>query len=601
MRNEALHALQQLVFPEPGSCDVPALYAKISGTGFYRAQEQSLQLQEGASADFFTYFNALSLAKWRTLRPDLDLHFHASGAGTFLIRWRHHRSEEAVFVVAEEHVDLDSGHHISALPWARDLNDGFLAPILICTSPRGQVKRAGFATSCQPRRTVRLGLVITHFNRQEQVQAAAGRISKALLSDPRYADRIQLTIVDNSRNLPGMESPAIRVIPNRNLGGSGGFARGLLELLRTEGSTHGLFMDDDASCPMESIRRTLHALEQADEERTAVAGAMLYEENPCFMHENGARFDGFCMALDHRLDLREPASLFILERPKPIGYGGWWFFAFPLQGLKHFPFPFFVRGDDSSFSMANDFSIQTLNGVCSWQEAFEEKISPTTWYLDTRYHLAHVLHGQMKGSSRLCRKQISRFLHQCLAAYLYESAEAVLLAVEDILSGPDLWTRDPEMAHRRASLQQLTAVERPQRLSTTDLSLGPAISKRRRKRNQLVMRLTLNGLLLPRFLLREKALFVAKSFSLDPLAVFGHASITHVSLSKQTGFTTHRDRWRHLRLLIRSAVLQWKLTLGFQKLSRSHQEAYRSLASRRFWEAQYPDARELGSPLDPLR
>lgn len=597
MRNEALHALQRLVFPEPGNCDEQALYARISGAGFHRTQEQSLQLQEGSSADFFSYFNAFSLAKWRSLRPDLDLHFQASGTGTFLVRWRHHRSEEASFVVAEERIDLDAGDHSSALPWARDLSDGFLAPVLICTSPRGQLRVAGFATSSQPRRAVRLGIVITHFNRQEQVQAAAGRIGKVLLADPGYADRVQLIIVDNSRNLPRVESPAIRVIPNRNLGGSGGFARGLLELLRMESFTHGLFMDDDASCPMEAIRRTLHALEQADEDRTAVAGAMLYEEDPCFVHENGARFEGFCASLDHGLDLREPASLFLLERPKPIGYAGWWFFAFPLENLKHFPFPFFVRGDDSSFSMANDFSIQTLNGVCSWQESFEEKISPTTWYLDTRYHLAHVLNGHAKASSRLCRKQISRFVQSCLDAYLYESAEAVLLAVEDILSGPDLWTRDLEMVHRRTSLQQLTVAERPRKLGAAELSLGPDISRRRRKRNRMLMRLTLNGLLLPRFLLRKQAWRVAKSFQLDPLAAFGHATITHVSLSRQTGITAHRDRWRHLRTLIGSMVLQWKLTFGFRKLSRSHQEAYRNLASRRFWEALYPESGEPGSPL----
>ena len=37
-------------------------------------------------------------------------------------------------------------------------------------------------------------------------------------------------------------------------------------------------------------------------------------------------------------------------------YGGWWYFAFPVDQVKHQPFPFFVRGDDVSFSLVHDFN-----------------------------------------------------------------------------------------------------------------------------------------------------------------------------------------------------------------------------------------------------
>ena len=34
------------------------------------------------------------------------------------------------------------------------------------------------------------------------------------------------------------------------------------------------------------------------------------------------------------------------ERELTADYGGWWFFAFPLEATAAYPYPYFVRGDD---------------------------------------------------------------------------------------------------------------------------------------------------------------------------------------------------------------------------------------------------------------
>src|SRR5437762_2991419 len=65
----------------------------------------------------------------------------------------------------------------------------------------GTLDEAAYVTSDRPPRQVRLGIVITHFNRQAQVVPAIGRIERALLARPALRDQLTLTVVDNSRNL----------------------------------------------------------------------------------------------------------------------------------------------------------------------------------------------------------------------------------------------------------------------------------------------------------------------------------------------------------------------------------------------------------------
>ena len=91
--------------------------------------------------------------------------------------------------------------------------------------------------------------------------------------DSYFKNKVSLNVVDNSQNLP--EIDGVNIIPNENLGGSGGFTRGLMHLKENGSYTHCLFMDDDASCEVEGIKRTISFLEHALDHKTALAGAML--------------------------------------------------------------------------------------------------------------------------------------------------------------------------------------------------------------------------------------------------------------------------------------------------------------------------------------
>jgi len=80
------------------------------------------------------------------------------------------------------------------------------------------------------------------------------------------------------------------LIPNTNVGGSGGFTRGLL-YLKDNGFSHCLFMDDDASCHEESIKRTYAYWSYVVDDRSMGISGILFDENfPVTVLEAGGRW-----------------------------------------------------------------------------------------------------------------------------------------------------------------------------------------------------------------------------------------------------------------------------------------------------------------------
>ena len=70
--------------------------------------------------------------------------------------------------------------------------------------------------------------------------------------------------------------------------------------------------------------------------------------------------------------------------PPHADYGAWCGFSFPLAGLRYYPFPFFVRGDDVLMPMLNHMRIRTINGVTSLVPRFTRKEGPLQVILSTR-------------------------------------------------------------------------------------------------------------------------------------------------------------------------------------------------------------------------
>ena len=57
----------------------------------------------------------------------------------------------------------------------------------------------------KPQQDVKLGIVVTHFNRKQWVLPAVSRIHDELLTDPVFKGKVELIIVDNSQNITAEE------------------------------------------------------------------------------------------------------------------------------------------------------------------------------------------------------------------------------------------------------------------------------------------------------------------------------------------------------------------------------------------------------------
>ena len=362
--------------------------------------------------------------------------------------------------------------------------------------------------------------------------------------------------------------------------------RGLIHIQDSGEFTHGLFMDDDASNEIEAIRRTISLLEYAIDEKTAVSGAMLFEQYPAIQHENGAWFNGICCPRNSGFDMSELGNIVENEKLVQVDYGGWWFFAFPLKYVRHYTFPFFVRGDDIYFSLKNHFDIATLNGICSWQEDFAIKDGPLTSYLDTRGHLVHNLLGTFSGSRRgKSLRMIRNWFRRYALTYHYESANAVLDAVEDVMEGPDFWLENIDMRKRRPEILSCVKNEKLQDVST-DWNLEFRQVKKSPKK-QLSRRLTLNGHLLPKMFFKKYNVALPKGFGGRINESFRCNKIFCVDSLSQKGYVVEHDKRAFFSTLRRYYKIRYRWWRNYDRLKVAYQARERELTSRDFWLKQF--------------
>ncbi|WP_438956832.1 glycosyl transferase [Cognatiyoonia sp.] len=460
-----------------------------------------------------------------------------------------------------------------------------------------RIDRMAWATHDAPKRRPDLTLSVTTFKREESVLRAAKRFSD-FRETSDLKQYLQMQIVDNGQSIPpDQQLEGVDVLHSPNLGGAGGFTRGFLEA-RDRGASHVLFMDDDASIQMETLERTWNFLAYACDDATAISGAMSTDQFPWALWEYGARFFKNCLPLHGGVDLRKWKNVVDIEcsvagAMPPHLYGGWWFFAFPVAQVDHLAFPFFVRGDDVSFSLVNCFEIVRLNGVVSYQESFIEKESPLTWYLDLRSHMAHHLSIKEMEIGPLALATIAlKFFLKNIAKMHYSSVSAVNLAVEDVLQGPDFFAENIDMSERRAAIKAITReeawIERDEKNTLGAIQTQPKPTVFR-----LLMKLTLNGHLIPGF-----KVFGAKQSVVGDnrgaLGIYwGVSKMTVFSADKKKMYQVRHSKGRAFEEGVRLARNLFQLVCRYSDLKKEYQDKYPILTGEPFWREQFDQSIEV--------
>lgn len=575
--------LQELLLPGFEFSAPEEMYVRrgMFVTPFYG--QRRLQFRAGGAAQFDTYYNSISVGTWKRATIVDSLSLMLEGQGRFLLRVGLNRLGQSYRWLLEQEIALPLAAPLS-MPWPT-LEDGMLF-IALEALEDGELTGGRFVTATAPVAPVKLGAVITHFNRKPFVVPAIARIRDGVLRQPDLAGKIELIIVDNSSNLTAAEAEGAMLIPNQNFGGSGGFTRGLLHLL-DHGFTHCLFMDDDATCEIDSLRRAYALQCFAAKPDLAISGALLRELEPSRLFEKGASFqDGLVCPLNHARDVRDVNTLLEIEQLRQRSdYGAWWFFCFKLSEVKSFPFPFFVRGDDIFFSILNKFSIETVNGISCWGEDFQLKENPATRYLGLRATLAVML---MHGGARRLRtlRVLLSWLFSSLFSYNYGSAEAILLAIRDVAKGPAFWRENMDNAAVRATLAPFNAEEKMQPICLADYN--PALRSEFEPRWRRWLRMaTLNGFLLPGFLLRDGIVYEEKSFRAAYRRLFRYRRVLYYYEAAGQGYVAQYDRKRFFSVLKRFGCAVSLYLSRMPELRRAYRDALPGLTSEAFWRDIY--------------
>lgn len=582
--------LQSLIWPEAHIAADHALYVRTDQSLHHN---DGLRFDAGEVASFDTYFNLFNLGKWQHLCDLKTLHLELDGQGEFTLKIIFVGSNDTHKTLLERDISLTNVTLTRIeIPILIDSNDPGLLFFRITAHGPARLCTADWQTTQSALRQPVLALSITTFQREFAITNTVARFENHIKSSP-YRGLMRLIVVDNGNSVKLNNSANTILIPSENLGGSGGFARGLIEARQT-GASHCLFMDDDATVHMGSIERVYQMLAYVKSTKTAIAGTLADAADSGLVWENAALFDGTCKGLFRGTDLRDARQVVKMELDTTFAlsktksqylYGGWWFFAFALDQVQHLPFPFFVRGDDVSFSLVHDFDIVTLPGVLSFQDNnFSDKESPLTLYLDLRSHLAHQLSLPVMDRGRFAVAKIAIwFTLRALIRCHYDSAAALNMAFADVRRGPQFFADNADMAARRHDIKDLTQVE-----IWKPLKGPPPTDKIRFRRknplHRLLMILTINGLLIPWFSKFGNQITLTGENRKYLGSIWGAAQITHIDETAKNAYLVTHSKRRTLNELLKLLRNVTIFLLHYNRLKSDWQNEYNRLTkTNAFW------------------
>lgn len=432
----------------------------------FPSPDGSLGISEQSRIDFTTYFNALSVKKWRSYTNvrSFYLHFEYSGQIFRLTQTKCNNLDwDSSKVEASEMSFGQSSEWTNVDIKMADIPDAILQAFRLETEGKLRIRNAYYYCEIDAAeiRPVELSVASTTFRKEGYVLKNISLIENQILkSEEPIAQHFTLHIIDNGRTLKSDASSSNRVLihPNPNVGGSGGFARGMIESLEQEPkATHVLLMDDDVEVLPESFIRTFNLLSLVKDEFavTFLSGAMMSLEEPNLRTEDLGFFTqkgtfsplkpaGYMTSLHDVIETeiyRAPSELYgdTIQQ-----YAGWWYCVIPTAVIEQYglPLPLFVRSDDAEYALRCHANFMTMNGVCVWHNAFKYKYSAAV----ERYQVSR---NTLVSQATTGVAPLSDFLYEIrrevqldLKKFNYADAALAVKGLEDFLRGPE-WLSHP--------------------------------------------------------------------------------------------------------------------------------------------------------------
>ncbi len=515
----------------PTTIDIYSLYMKCDeGASItYSEGSRKIDLTKGSIVSFNTYFNSFYESFYVKYTELCYLYYLLKLEGEFQVsiyrEFYGREDRELIYIENFEKCQLLDYVKIVLPNISKTEDPGRLYLEIICLSECGVFTEGLIVTEQDRLREVSLGIITCTFKKEAYVK---NTVSKILQDGFLKNKDFKIFVVDNGRTLneDDFKDRRVQLISNRkNVGGSGGFTRGLLEALREEIYTHFLFMDDDIELDSESIYRLVSLYEYAKRDFT-VAGSMLdlrkkyvlYEAGALYSQQNDSSgsytYSPFSVSpLKHNLDLQDNTSLNILLLEENIDFGGFWFFSFSKEVIDKIglPMPFFIKIDDMEFCLrikeSLGYEIVAFPSIAVWHDPFYAKFSVwSNYYAVRNFLITHSLRSSLGYINAV--KHLTKRIVSLLLFFDYNSAEMLIKAFEDYMKGSVfIQSSEPELLHY--NVLELSKHYKSPTLAGNYYSHSQFYKKSMLVRlKKVISMLTLNGHLLPSFLMSNDEAFV---------------------------------------------------------------------------------------------
>jgi galactofuranosylgalactofuranosylrhamnosyl-N-acetylglucosaminyl-diphospho-decaprenol beta-1,5/1,6-galactofuranosyltransferase len=451
--------LQRVILPrDEDPLDVRPLYLDEPGNVHcHVSSRRSVTVPASAKVSFASYFNAFPASYWKrwTTVEEVVLRLSVRGSGRVDV----YRSKPTGDIIHLE------GHPVRSLKQVTNLelrvsltpfeDGGWIWFDVFTDDSTLEIEEAAWTTDRDlPEQKVAIGMTT-----MRPVDAVIAL--RALGEDPVVLDVVQRVFVADQgaqkvRDTAGYAEAAevlgdkLEIIEQENLGGSGGFTRGLYEVLEHTDVEQVMLMDDDIRLEPDAVLRS-NAFARAASQPVIVGSHMLNLQARARLHSMGEVVDlATCYwraapgaVTDHdfgKSSLRQTKELHVRINST---YNGWWMCLFPREVVQRtgYPLPLFIKWDDAEYSLRalkNGFPTVSLPGSAVWHMPWTDKNDATDWqaYFHTRNRLVMAaLHSPYDVRSTLLKQGLKLSLRHLLSME-YSTVAVQQKAIEDFLAGP---------------------------------------------------------------------------------------------------------------------------------------------------------------------
>ncbi|MET8761262.1 glycosyltransferase [Lentzea sp. NPDC004782] len=471
--------LQRVIMPrDEDPLDVRPLYLdEPENVHSHVSGRRAVTIPTSAKVSFASYFNAFPASYWKrwTVIEDVVLRMRVRGAGRIDV-YRSKPNGDIIHldgqVIRSAKSWIDVALKVSLKPFE---DGGWIWFDVFTDDTTMEIDEAAWTTEQElPAQTVAIGMTT-----MRPVDAVIAL--RALGEDPAVLAVLKKVFVADQGAVKVRETPGyaeavkalgdkLEVIEQDNLGGSGGFTRGLYEAIEHTDADQIMLMDDDIRLEPDAVLRS-NAFARAAAKPVIVGSHMLNLQARARLHSMGEVVDlGTCYwraapgaVTDHDFGTESLRETEELHARIDSTYNGWWMCLFPREVVQRtgYPLPLFIKWDDAEYSLRaleRGYPTVSLPGSAVWHMPWTDKNDATDWqaYFHTRNRLIlAALHSPYDVRSTLLKQGLKLSLRHLLSME-YSTVVVQQKAIEDFLAGPSklfdsLRTALPEIRELRKS------------------------------------------------------------------------------------------------------------------------------------------------------